>query len=148
MAALAGVWLALVMGFGGLRDHGDELAFAPRLPAALTRLTFSLRWRGCRLQVTVTGDTATYLLRDGTDDGGEVSLRHHGTPLHLRPGHPCRLPLPELPDTGPEPAAPPGRAPRRRTAGQPVTAVRTARGSAAEAASQPARSGPATPARG
>ena len=31
-----------VMGFGGMRDHGETLAFAPRLPDALTRLAFSI----------------------------------------------------------------------------------------------------------
>ncbi|AVT34255.1 family 65 glycosyl hydrolase [Plantactinospora sp. BC1] len=154
VAALAGVWLALVAGFGGLRDQGDELAFAPRLPAALTRLEFSLRWRGHRLRVTVTGDSATYLLRDGTDrddadrddaDEAGIRLRHHGTPLHLRPGRSRRLPLPALPDPGPEPPAPPSRAPRRRPAGKPVTAIRPAGSDADEAAPPPARPGPAAP---
>src|SRR5881398_1684028 len=40
IASLAGSWVAAVAGFGGMRDHGGELAFAPRLPEALTRLTF------------------------------------------------------------------------------------------------------------
>ncbi|MFY1691925.1 glycoside hydrolase family 65 protein [Plantactinospora sp. WMMB782] len=124
IAALAGVWLALVGGFGGLREQGDEPAFAPRLPAALTRLEFSLRWRGRRLRVTVTRDHATYLLRDHAD-GDTLRLHHYGTALDLRPGTPRRLPLPELPDPGPEPAAPPGRAPRRRTTGKAVTPVGT-----------------------
>ncbi len=40
IASLAGSWIAAVAGFGGLRDHGGELSFRPRLPAALTRLAF------------------------------------------------------------------------------------------------------------
>ena len=32
IASLAGALLALMAGFGGMRDHGGELAFAPRLP--------------------------------------------------------------------------------------------------------------------
>ncbi|MGX7672620.1 glycoside hydrolase family 65 protein [Plantactinospora sp. DSM 117369] len=147
IAALAGVWLALVTGFGGLRDGGGELAFAPRLPAALTRLEFSLRWRGRRLRVTVTGNTATYLLRDGTDEHG-IRLRHHGTRVHLRPRRPRLLPLPELPDPGPEPVAPPGRAPRRRLAGQPVTAIRAARPGVGAPVPPPAQPGPEAPAPG
>lgn len=31
MASLAGAWTALVAGFGGMRDHGGELTFAPRI---------------------------------------------------------------------------------------------------------------------
>ena len=32
IASLAGAWIAAVAGFGGMRDHGGELTFAPRLP--------------------------------------------------------------------------------------------------------------------
>ena len=38
IASVAGTWIAAVAGFGGMRDHGGELSFSPRLPAALTRL--------------------------------------------------------------------------------------------------------------
>jgi hypothetical protein len=38
IASLAGAWIAAVAGFGGMRDHGGRLTFAPRLPAALPRL--------------------------------------------------------------------------------------------------------------
>ena len=62
LASLAGTWIALVMGFGGMRDYGDTLAFAPRLPDALTRLAFSIRHRG------------RCLARRGHDADGEVLL--------------------------------------------------------------------------
>src|SRR5690625_3831674 len=38
IAAMGGAWLAAVAGFGGMRDHGGTLTFAPRLPAGLNRL--------------------------------------------------------------------------------------------------------------
>ena len=34
VASTGGVWNALVSGFGGMRDHGGELSFDPRLPAS------------------------------------------------------------------------------------------------------------------
>ena len=40
-------------GFGGLRDYGDVLSFAPTLPAALRRLSFGLLYRQRRLRVEV-----------------------------------------------------------------------------------------------
>jgi alpha,alpha-trehalose phosphorylase len=49
LASLAGAWLVAVAGFGGLRDHGDTLAFAPRLPTQLNGLCFRLLYRGRRL---------------------------------------------------------------------------------------------------
>ena len=50
IAALAGAWIALVDGFGGMRSRGDDLCFSPRLPRQLERLSFKLRYRGriCR----------------------------------------------------------------------------------------------------
>src|SRR5205809_6801356 len=50
MASLAGTWLALVAGFGGMRIEQGSLCFAPRLPDALTRLAFRLLFRGCLLR--------------------------------------------------------------------------------------------------
>jgi alpha,alpha-trehalose phosphorylase len=49
LASLAGARLVAVAGFGGLRDHGDTLAFAPRLPTQLNGLCFRLLYRGRRL---------------------------------------------------------------------------------------------------
>src|SRR5262249_27782729 len=42
IASLAGTWLALVAGFGGMRDHDGELTFAPRLPEPITSMAFGL----------------------------------------------------------------------------------------------------------
>jgi alpha,alpha-trehalose phosphorylase len=81
MASLAGSWLALVAGYGGMRDHGGQLSFAPRLPDALTRLSFALRWRQSKLRVTVTVNEASYSLEDGSD--AELELLHHGEPFTL-----------------------------------------------------------------
>src|SRR5262249_57744129 len=62
IASLAGAWLAAVAGFGGMRDHGGQLTFAPRLPGAITRLKFRLRFCGQRLNVEVRSERATYSL--------------------------------------------------------------------------------------
>ena len=53
IAALAGTWIAVVAGFGGMRDHGGTLSFAPRLPDGLTSLSFTIVRRGLRLHVSV-----------------------------------------------------------------------------------------------
>ncbi|MER5702491.1 glycoside hydrolase family 65 protein [Micromonospora sp. NPDC002296] len=110
MASLAGAWIALVAGFGGLRDHDGLLTFAPRLPSGLTRLEFSLQWRGMRLRVDVRPHQATYALRHGcTDD--VVELRHHGEKVRVTCAEPVTVPVPPFDQPGPEPEQPPGRAP-------------------------------------
>jgi alpha,alpha-trehalose phosphorylase len=110
IASLAGAWIALVGGFGGMRDSGGSLTFAPRLPSALTRLTFTVMRRGSRLRVDVTPDGATYTL----DDGGPVELAHQGQSFTLTTQQPVTRPIPPI-EPGPRPQQPPGRAPLPRT---------------------------------
>ncbi|HLU43788.1 MAG TPA: glycoside hydrolase family 65 protein [Natronosporangium sp.] len=116
LAALAGAWIALVAGFGGMRDHNGELSFAPRLPSRIGRLDFSLLWRGLRLRVSVRPTEVTYFLREGDhEDGSRLELIHHGEPITVEVGTPVTVPIPEAPPAGPEPEQPPGRAPIRRS---------------------------------
>jgi len=110
IASLAGAWMAAVAGFGGMRDHGGELRFAPRLPERLTRLAFRLRWRGSRLAVEVGDAGVVYTLLDGPP----VRIHHFGEPATVE-GEPLRFPPPPAPQAGPRPQQPPGRAPVRRT---------------------------------
>ena len=105
IAACAGSWIALVMGFGGLRDHGGRLSFAPRLPEHLPRMCFRLRWRESSLRVTVTPAEATYEV-----SGPPVEITHHGETLTVD-GDPVTRPIP----LGEDRAAPPSpRPPQRR----------------------------------
>ena len=108
IGSLAGGWLVAVAGFGGLRDHGDTLAFAPRLPAQLTRLRFRLRYRGRRLCIDIGRDGVRYELLEGE----QLDVLHHGEPLTIGAGEPQALELPAPPT--PAPVQPPrGRAPAR-----------------------------------
>jgi alpha,alpha-trehalose phosphorylase len=106
LASLAGTLLVAVAGFGGMRDYGDTLAFAPRLPARLTRLSFRLLYRGRRLRVEVQPDHARYVLLSGEP----IDVLHHGEPLTLAVEAPIDRPFPPLPT--PAPVSPPyGRTP-------------------------------------
>jgi alpha,alpha-trehalose phosphorylase len=106
IASLAGSWLAAVAGFGGMRDHGGELSFAPRLPSRLGRLAFRLVFRGRRLQVEVGKREATYTVLDGP----ALELRHHGRAITLSAGEPQAHEIPSAPEW-PAPGQPPGREP-------------------------------------
>ncbi|MGE2714167.1 glycoside hydrolase family 65 protein [Mycolicibacterium litorale] len=88
IAALAGTWTVCVAGFGGMRQFGGELAFAPALPDTLGRLKFRILWRGRTLAVDVTAHEATYLLQSGDP----VALTHHGQPFTLG-ADPVTLPI-------------------------------------------------------
>ncbi|UYO97864.1 glycoside hydrolase family 65 protein [Microbacterium sp. M28] len=73
VASAGGVWTALVSGFGGMRDHGGELSFDPRLPTDWPSLSYPLQWQGTTLQVTVTRDELRVHVRSG--DPVEFTVR-------------------------------------------------------------------------
>ena len=112
IASLAGAWIALVGGFGGLRHQDGTVAFAPRLPQALSRLSFTILIRGRRLRVEATHTAATYYIADGKP----LEILHYGEEVQLSPGHPKVRPIEAAPPR-PRPSQPPGREPvaRRRT---------------------------------
>jgi len=121
MASLAGGWIGLVCGFGGLRDHDDRLSFAPRLPSGITRLAFSVRWRGRAVDVIVTDTEVLYAVRSPADVTGAVDreedetvgveLLHHGQPLIVLPGVSRQMPIPSQTAPTQNPRQPTGRAP-------------------------------------
>jgi alpha,alpha-trehalose phosphorylase len=117
IASLAGSWLALVAGFGGMRIWHGTLWFAPRLPSRIDRLTFSVWWRGLRLRVTARPTEVTYEVRPGSDETEEVrlTLRHHGDEVTVTSSEPVTLPVPRPPQVTPV-VQPFGRAPARRQA--------------------------------
>jgi alpha,alpha-trehalose phosphorylase len=110
MASLAGSWIAAVAGFGGMRNHGGELRFRPRLPSALSRLRFRVQYRGRCLQVAITHSQARYEL---LHDGEPLTLRHEDELLTVAAGE-RQTRAWSVPDPGPEPRQPAGREPRRR----------------------------------
>ncbi|MHA6764959.1 glycoside hydrolase family 65 protein [Streptacidiphilus sp. PAMC 29251] len=110
IASLANTWIALVAGFGGMRQQGERITFAPRLPEQLTGLAFSVQFQQCSLRVEVSHAEAVYTLLEGS----ELEITHHGTPLTVAKGTPCNAPVPPAAPATPEPRQPTGRAPLRR----------------------------------
>ncbi|MER5296864.1 glycosyl hydrolase family 65 protein [Streptomyces pharetrae] len=109
IASLAGTWMALVAGFGGMRRDGDKLRFAPRLPEQFSRLAFSLQILGRRLRVEITPEKATYTLLSGPP----LTIGHHGEPLTVSADGPAVRMVPATPDR-PAPRQPPHRRPNAR----------------------------------
>ncbi|MFK2903108.1 beta-phosphoglucomutase [Dyella ginsengisoli] len=99
MAAMAGSWLALTWGFGGLRVVDGLPSLAPTLPAGWTSYRFGLRWHAAQLRVEVERNGVRYTLADG----GPLRFRHHGTVHTLAPGGSIALPLQPQPARLPRP---------------------------------------------
>lgn len=84
VAAVAGTWLALVHGFGGMRTYRGRLSFSPRLPTSMDRLAFSIRYQGRHLGIDIGPDATTYTLRHGEP----MAILHVGHEIELRAGSP------------------------------------------------------------
>ena len=112
MASLAGAWIAFVFGFGGMRNTGEVLTFAPKLPDGLTRYAFSIQHRGHCVRVDVVASRAEYTLHTP----GALHIAHYGEPLALEHGAPVARPIAAIPPRDP-PKQPAGREPRRRSPG-------------------------------
>ncbi|GAB11269.1 putative glycosidase [Gordonia araii NBRC 100433] len=108
IAALAGAWMDCVAGFGGMRDFGGNITFAPRLPKRLNYMSFRMIIRDSSIVVAVDRDSATYRLLSGPP----ITLAHHGEEFVLD-GAPITKPIPDRPALA-APQAPPGCAPYNR----------------------------------
>ena len=56
---MAGTWLAVVKGFGGMRVENNQLLFTPYCPDGWNSFAFKIRFRGTLLQITTTQDDVT-----------------------------------------------------------------------------------------
>ncbi len=54
ITSMAGTWMAVVKGFGGMRVHEGSLHLRPFLPKQWTSYAFKIRWRASLLNVKVT----------------------------------------------------------------------------------------------
>ncbi|HEV7192436.1 MAG TPA: glycosyl hydrolase family 65 protein [Jatrophihabitantaceae bacterium] len=113
IASLAGTWLAIVAGFGGMRDHGGRLSLRPQLPPTWKSLHFRLRWRESRLHVEVNERGVTYELVEGPDEG--LQIVDNGEPVVLHRGVPVARPIHPVEPLTPRPTQPAGRVPLSMT---------------------------------
>jgi alpha,alpha-trehalose phosphorylase len=90
VASAGGAWMALVFGFGGVRDFGGALSFHPHLPVPWRSLAFSLRFRDRQLRVELSHAEERFVL----DEGDPLDLSVRGEPHRVEKGVPLVLPAP------------------------------------------------------
>ncbi len=79
ITSMAGTWMAVVKGFGGMRVYHDVMQLDPMIPKQWKSYTFKIRFRGNLLEVHVAqGKTQIINLSDKP-----VELKVHGNPYHL-----------------------------------------------------------------
>ena len=66
ITSMAGTWMSVVQGFGGMKIREEELHFTPKLPSQWKGLSFSILWRGATLKATLNGAGMTIENLSGT----------------------------------------------------------------------------------
>ncbi|MBD5394837.1 MAG: family 65 glycosyl hydrolase [Lachnospiraceae bacterium] len=63
--SIAGAWMNIIYGFGGLNSDGDELSLSPCIPQTWKKYTFSLRTKDSVLAVEVEQEKLTICCKEG-----------------------------------------------------------------------------------
>lgn len=88
IASMGGTWMVIAYGFGGLRDYDGRLSFRPqRPPESQASLQFPITWRGQVLDVEISPDSTTYVLREGD----MLRLRHEDQDITLTRANPAAV---------------------------------------------------------
>lgn len=87
ITSMAGTWMSIVEGFGGMRVLNDKLNFSPQIPRQWTGYSFKVNFRNRIIKVNVTATSNTFEVTNGT----EVSIRVNGKKVELTPNNPVEI---------------------------------------------------------
>ena len=79
ITSMAGTWMSIVEGFGGMRVQNNALSFDPKLPEAWQGFAFKINFRQSVLKITV-GRDKTEITRES---GPECTLFLSGKPINV-----------------------------------------------------------------
>jgi len=81
ITSMAGTWMSIVEGFGGMRMKDDKLSFAPKIPKQWKSYSFKVNFRNRIIKVKIT-EHQTSFEHDGT---AEMTIRVNGKRVVLKP---------------------------------------------------------------
>lgn len=81
ITSMAGTWMSIVEGFGGMRIVNDELCFNPRIPEQWSAYSFKINFRNQILKVEVTSGKCNFSL-EGEDS---LDIRINGNKITVEP---------------------------------------------------------------
>ncbi len=81
ITSMAGTWMSIVEGFGGMRIVNDELSFTPKIPEQWKGYSFKINFRNSILKVSVTHEGTSFRL----DGGQEIAISLNGERMIIQP---------------------------------------------------------------
>lgn len=82
ITSMAGTWMSIVEGFGGMRIVEDKLSFTPKIPKQWKAFSFKINFRNRILKVSVSAKETSFELLGGQED---MSIRVRGERVVLKP---------------------------------------------------------------
>ncbi len=82
ITSMAGTWMSIVEGFGGMRVLDGTLHFEPRIPKQWKSYSFKVNFRHQIITVTVSADGCSF----GITGKGPLTIQVHGKSVQLIPG--------------------------------------------------------------
>jgi maltose phosphorylase len=67
ITSMAGTWMSIVEGFGGMRVKNDSLHFSPKIPKEWTGYSFKINFRNQILKVSINHNETTFSVDGDTD---------------------------------------------------------------------------------
>ncbi|HMR16698.1 MAG TPA: glycosyl hydrolase family 65 protein, partial [Mariniflexile sp.] len=67
ITSMAGTWMSIVEGFGGLRVKNNQLSFTPKIPKQWESYSFKINYRNHILKVNVSKKQTTFEMQNGTE---------------------------------------------------------------------------------
>lgn len=83
ITSMAGTWLSIVEGFGGMRIHDGKLSFTPKIPKEWKGYSFKVNFRGQIVTVNVSHNGTTFNLKGKK----ELAILVHNTLINVVPNH-------------------------------------------------------------
>ncbi len=81
ITSMAGTWMSIVEGFGGMRVREGKLYFEPKIPKEWNGYSFKINFRNQILKIAVTTDKTTFSI----ESGDELSVFVNGKEVVVKP---------------------------------------------------------------
>jgi maltose phosphorylase len=78
---MAGTWMSIVEGFGGMRVFNHSLHFSPKIPKEWKSYSFKINFRNQIIQVTVDHQQTLFT----TDGNKPITIQLNGAPVTITP---------------------------------------------------------------
>jgi maltose phosphorylase len=81
ITSMAGTWMSIVEGFGGMRIQNGTLCFTPQIPEQWESYSFKINFRNRVIKVNVSQKETTFTI----DEGADLEIMLKGKPKTLSP---------------------------------------------------------------